>query len=263
MAWVNAKSDTTLDVVHAGKNSSFAEEERQSVGFRRWIDRIVAFLLFLSVLAIPHSIKGVQHPYKIAVLLWITALAFGWRKVTSQPLTIPLFLYLVLTAISTILSPTPFLSWFPMKTVVLLLMAIVFAQNLRSIKQIKFLVVLLLFSALVSAGYTAWQYTVGIGVKVTGLAPGSNMANAGIAAGDIIRLVNGHRVRTPEQLRSIAKKEAQAEVVDLRLLRGELQGKPLWWEKVRTSGQQLASGMPSMQLAVGKPDRAQGSLGHF
>ncbi len=263
MAWVNPESNAALYPVQTGENPSSAEEKRQSVRFGRWIDHTLSFLLFLSVLAIPHSVKGMQHPYKVAALLWLAALAFGFRKALPQPLTTPLFLYLVLTAISTILSPTPVLSWDRMKIVLLLFVAILFAQNLRSLRQIKFLVSVLLFSSVLSAGYTAWQYAAGIGVKVSGLAPGSEPAKAGIIAGDIIQSIDGHQVRTPEQLRSDTKRAAPEEIIDLQLLRGQQQGKPLCRESIRIGSQQLASGIPSMQLAVGKPDRAQGFLGHF
>jgi O-antigen ligase len=261
--WVNTESNAALYPVHTRENPSFAEGKRQSIRFGRWIDHIVSLLLLLSVLAIPHSVKGMQHTYKVALLLWVTALALGLRKALPQPLASPLFLYLVLSAVSTILSPTPVLSWDRMKIVVLLLVAIVFAQNLGSLKQIKFLVSVLLFSSVLSAGYTAWQYAAGIGVKVTGLPAGSELANAGIATGDIIRSIDGHQVRTPEQFRSSAKSEGRADLVTLQVLRGQQQGKPLCREMVRIHGQQLAAGTPGMQLAVGRPDRAQGFLGHY
>ncbi len=85
----------------------------------------------------------------------------------QQPLALPLLAYIVLSALSTILSPEPQLSWGYMKLVCYTAMvATLFAQNLTRLSQVRVLVVLLLLSATAAAAFTAWQYTYGIGVRV-------------------------------------------------------------------------------------------------
>ena len=53
-----------------------------------------------------------------------------------------------------------------MKIVCLLLVGIVVGQNLHRLRQVRVLVYLLILSGLAAVGFTAWQYTYGVGVKI-------------------------------------------------------------------------------------------------
>src|SRR5271165_1692451 len=77
----------------------------------RGLDGIIFFFLCLFAILLPHSIKGSQHAWQIAFLLWLLKLAVERRRPFPQPVTAPLLAYVVLSAISTVLSPEPYVSW--------------------------------------------------------------------------------------------------------------------------------------------------------
>src|SRR5580698_9005421 len=87
---------------------------------------IFAFLCLFAIL-LPHSIKGAQHSWQLALLLWLVKLVVDKSRPVRQPLSAPLLAYIVFSAISTFLSPDPNLSWDRMKIACLLLVGIVVA----------------------------------------------------------------------------------------------------------------------------------------
>ena len=56
-----------------------------------------------------------------------------------------------------------------MKFVCLFLVGIVFAQNLKRLSQVRWLLVVLVLSGFAAALYTGWQYTYGVGVRLVGV----------------------------------------------------------------------------------------------
>ncbi len=134
----------------------------------RWVRRLeglIFFFLILFAILLPHSIKGARHAWMAAGFLWLAKLAIERKRPFPQALSAPLLAYIVLSAISTALSPDPYLSWPRMKVVCLVLAGIVVAQNLQRLSQVRILVWLLLLSGLAAAAFTAWQYTYGVGVQ--------------------------------------------------------------------------------------------------
>ncbi|MGC2112071.1 MAG: hypothetical protein WA655_21315, partial [Candidatus Korobacteraceae bacterium] len=138
----------------------------------RWLDGAIFFFLALFAILLPHSIRGAQHSWQIAFLLWLIKLAVERRRPFRQPLSAPLLAYITLSGVSTLLSPDPVLSWDRMKIVCLVLVGIVVAQNLHRLKQVRVLILLLILSGLAAAAFTAWQYTYGIGVRISYIFPG-------------------------------------------------------------------------------------------
>ncbi len=70
-----------------------------------FLDGAIFFFLCLFAILLPHSIKGAQHAWQIACLLWLVSLAVARRRPFPQPLAAPLLAYVVFSAISTTLSP--------------------------------------------------------------------------------------------------------------------------------------------------------------
>src|SRR5512146_888689 len=143
---------------------------------RRWarrLDHAIFVLLLLFALALPFSVKGTQHLWHAAFFLWLVKLAVERRRPWPQPLTLPILVFIVLSGISSAVSPFAMASWDRMKIVCLVLIAVLFAQNVRTLRQMKWIVALLLFSATVSAGVTGWQYLGGYGVQVARVAENS------------------------------------------------------------------------------------------
>ena len=228
----------------------------------RWLDDAIFFFLCLFVVLLPHSIKGSQHAWQIALVLWLVKLAVVHERPFQQPLTAPLLAYVVLSAISTMLSPDPYLSWIQMKFVCLVIVGIVFAQNLKRLSQARILVFLLLLSGLAAAGFTAWQYTYGIGVRVASIPPQTALYRAGIRPDDIITRVNGHSVHTAAQLERAVDQSPPGTILRIDFLRGLPFGKRTTFlsrDEFRNSG----LGTPDLRLVRGKPVRAQGTLRHY
>jgi O-antigen ligase len=239
-----------------------ASSERAHEAARRYFDRAIFAFLCLFAILLPHSIKGSQHAWQIAFLLWMATLLVRRERPLPQRLTGPLLAFVVLSAISTALSPDPVLSWDRMKIVCLVLVGVVVAQNLHRLRQVRTVLYLLILSGVAAAGFTAWQYTYGLGVRVASIAPDAPLTGAHIGVDDIITKINGVNVHTAAQLEQ-AVRSAPAN----RFLRVDyVRGFPLHKrDTVLTREQMLASGLgtPALSLVRGKPQRAQGTLGHY
>ena len=254
-----------------GQQASITEVARQPDGpvrsseathWVRWLEGLIFFFLILFAILLPHSIKGARYAWMAAGLLWLAKLAIERKRPFPQALSAPLLAYIVLSGISTALSPDPYLSWPRMKVVCLVLAGTVVAQNLQRLSQVRILVWLLLLSGLAAAGFTAWQYTYGVGVQVKYLAPTADLYRARIHAGDIITHVNGRSVHSPEQLSKVVMQSRTGDMLRVKYLQGEPFHKR---ETFLTREQFVRSGLgtPYLQLARGKPGRAQGTLGHY
>ena len=228
----------------------------------RWLDSVIFFFLCLFAILLPHSIKGSQHAWQIAFLLWLLKLAIERRRPFPQPLTAPLLAYVVLSAISTLLSPDPYLSWVQMKFVCLIVVGILVAQNLNSMSQVRTLVFLLVLSGFAAAVFTAWQYSYGIGVKVKQVLPETPAYQAGLRSDDIITAVDGHAVYTAAQLERRIDRSPTGSILRVDFLRGLPYHR---WHTFlgRESFRPNGPGANLTEFVRAKPVRAQGTLGHY
>ncbi len=256
---VPGQQSSITEIVRASDGAVLSPEAARWV---RWLEGLIFFFLILFAVLLPHSIKGARHAWMAAGFLWLAKLAIERKRPFPQALSAPLLAYIVLSGISTALSPDPYLSWPRMKVVCLVLAGIVLAQNLQRLSQVRILVWFLLVSGLASSAFTAWQYTYGVGVKVRYVAPTSDLHRAGIRGRDIITQVNGSTVHTPEKLVTVVEQSPPGTMLRINYLQGEPFHKR---ETFLTREQFLQSGLgtPNLPLARGKPDRAQGTLGHY
>jgi hypothetical protein len=228
----------------------------------RFSSSTIFFLLVFFTIALPHSIKGAQHAWRLAFVLWLFQLFLERRRPVPQPLTAPLLAYVALSGISTALTADPILSWDRMKIVCLVLVGILFAQNLKRLSQVRTLVFLLLLSATAAAAFTGWQYTYGIGVQIRQMPAGCPLALAGIRTKDVVTHINTHRVHTPQQLIEQIRETSVQAPIEVQFVRNF----PLEKRTVvvtRDAFAQSGLGTPQLILARGKPVRAQGQLGHY
>ena len=227
-----------------------------------FLDGAIFFFFALFAILLPHSIKGAQHSWQIAFILWLVKLAIERRRPYPQPLSAPLLAYITLSGISTLLSPDPNLSWDRMKIVCLILVGIVFAQNLQRLKQVRVLVILLVLSGLAAAGFTAWQYTYGIGVRVAYILPVAPLYQAHIFHDDIIQSIDGHRVHTPAELNRIVSESPPDKWLRINYVRSYPLHKK---QTLVTADGIMHSGFGThwLQFARGRPFKAQGTLGHY
>lgn len=226
------------------------------------LNGLIYFFLCLFAILLPHSIKGSQHAWQIAFLLWMAALAVERKRPFPQPLSAPLLAFVVLGGISTALSPDPYLSWDRMKIVCLLLVGIVVAQNLTRMRQVRTLVTLLILSGLAAACFTAWQYTYGVGVNLRDVPGSSPLYQAHVYTNDTIQQINGEKVHTPEQLVAAVQRSAPGSLLRIDLVRSY----PFHHKETYLLREQfLASGLGTSALPLkrGHPLKAQGTLGHY
>lgn len=250
---------TSTDTARPAWHQNDDPEEARSTGI---LNGAIFFFLCLFAILLPHSIKGSQHSWQIACLLWLLSLAIARKRPFRQPLSAPLLAYIVFSGISSALSPDPYLSWDRMKIACLLLVGIVAAQNLHHLKQVRTLVFLLIASGLVAVGFTAWQYTYGVGVRVDNVPGTSSLYRAHVYQDDIIQEVDGRKVHTPHQLQQAVEKSAPGSLLKIDLVRGY----PFHRRQtyiLREGLLQSGLGTPSLPLSRGRPLKAQGTLGHY
>lgn len=226
------------------------------------IDNLIFGFLALFAIALPHSIKGAERAWKIAFLLWLVKLAVDRIRPYRQPLAAPLLAYVMLSAISTALSPEPYLSWDRMKFVCLYLAGIVVAQNVKRLSQVHWLVVLFVLSGLAAALYTGWQYTYGVGVRLTTVNESSSFVLKGPHRNDIITAVGGRRVHSPAALVDAVRALPPEATVQVEYIR-YLESRPGTCTVSAKDFFDAGMGTPAMRLDRGKPNRAPGTLGHY
>ena len=235
---------------------------RSGSKYVRFLDGAIFFFLGLFAVLLPHSIKGSQHAWQIACLLWLLKLLVARRRPFPQPLAAPLLAYVVLSGISSTLSPDPYLSWDRMKIVCLLLVGIVVAQNLHRLSQVRTLIFLLILSGLAATVFVGWEYIYGVGVRVAFVQGMSPLYQAHVYQDDIIQEINGHRVHDPAKLEDIVRQSPPGTLLRINLVRGY----PFHQKRtyiLREQFIQSGLGTPALRLARGRPRKAQGTLGHY
>ncbi len=228
----------------------------------RTFDGLIFFWLCLLAALLPHSIKGSQHSWQIACILWLLSLVVLRKRPFPQPLSAPLLAYATFSGISSALSSDPYLSWDRMKIVGLTMLGIVVAQNLRRLRQVRILVVLLILSGVAAVGFTTWQYTYGVGVKLVNVPGTTPLYWAHVYQNDIVDRINGHEVHTPQQLLQMVEQAAPGSLIQIDLLRGS----PFHPKRVYISRERLVQsglGTPALPMKRGHPQKAQGTLGHY
>jgi O-antigen ligase len=262
MALPRRESASDNSHIFVGGKSSKSESLVSKARWAAYLDNAIFGFLALFAILLPHSIKGAERSWKIALLLWLLKLVIVRMRPFKQPLVLPLLFYVVLSAISTILSPEPYLSWDRMKIVCLLLAGVVVAQNLRRVSQVRWLVSLLVLSAFAAALFTAWQYTYGIGVQLTEFPASSRLAQSGFLREDIVMSINGKSVHTPQQFVRAVNQAPPSTRLTIALTRGV----GFHPDKLTATAHdfvQSGLGTPAMRLDRGKPSRAQGTIGHY
>jgi hypothetical protein len=221
---------------------------------------MILVLLFVIGFAIPFSTKLAVNAFRMAAVVWLLKLLLHRPKLRTQPLALPIFFFLVITAISSVLSYEPALSWGRMRTVSLLLLVPLITQTLSSTRQTRALALALLISTLGTVTYTGWQYTFGAGVAVKQVKPGSPLARAGVLPGDVVAQVNGKRVHSPSGFRELLEGPPN-EKLTITIQRG---APPERYQPQFERAALVASGLTHKEaLGRGHPVRAQGFFAHY
>jgi hypothetical protein len=222
------------------------------------LDSAIYACLLLFCAMLPHSKAVTEIAYTLALVLWLVKLIVKREHPLAQPLVPALMAFLSLSAISTMLGPVPIFNWDRMKSVGLLIISVIFAQNVRTMRRVRALTALLIVSTVASVAYTGFLYAYGIGARIETPAPA--LTSLGVLPGDVIWSVNRHRVHNPRAFEHEVRRLDPAQPVTLQLARGE------WLSKftVRTDPSSLAKTglLQPAALRRARPPRAQGSLGY-
>ncbi len=223
----------------------------------------IFFFFGLFTILLPWSIKGARYAWIAAFSIWIVSLFADRKRLHPQPLCLPLLAYIVLSAISCVVSYEPYLSWPHMKLVCwTALIATLFAQNLTRLSQVRILVMLLLLSATAVGGFTAWQYGRGTGLRIAYVGPGTPLYEAGLRPEDVLVNINGHSVHSADDVvHAVAGVPAES-TVRVRFLRGSpVRRKETFAPAGDFSDSRRLSAL--VMLAKATPLRAAGTLGHY
>jgi hypothetical protein len=148
-----------------------------------------------------------------------------------------------------------------MKIVGIVLLAVLTAHTVKRLSQMRTLAIFLLLSGLAAAGFTAWQYTYGVGVQVKAVPYASPIYTGDIHLDDIITTLNGHRVHTGEQLEQFVRDSAPQTRFRIRLLRYPLNPLETTVSREDFLGSQMGTSVLKFERA--HPARAQGTVGHY
>jgi len=170
------------------------------------LDRTIALFLILFCLFAPHSITLAQGALGMALLVWIVKMSVTRTFLAlASRLDVPLVALLLLTILSAVFSYEPRVSVGKLGSVSLALTYFLVSHQVRSLKLVKSLIILLIASCLVNVGYVFLAKIRGRGLQIVRICSASPLRAAGLAPGDVILEANETSVDSLEDLRQIAQ----------------------------------------------------------
>lgn len=240
-----------------------------------WLERVIIAALFLFTFAAPISIAAAQFAWAAGLLFWLLRFfVFPRPAFHRTPIDHAMFAFFILTGISSFLSYEPMVSIGKLRAAMLFTIAYLFAENIRSPRILRLLVVVLMASTMLSALFTFAQYAIGRGVKVQGVRADSPLKAARfitrskieanpILDGDTIEEVDGQRIWNGEQLVAELDQPSSEKTAKLRIYRYE-------WNPVLEipRGKLLPGVTPEERLGIaswsrGRDRRATGFFNHW
>ena len=240
-----------------------------------WLDRALVAALFLLVIAAPNSIAATQTAWLLGMLFWVLRFAV-WPGPTLHrtPIDYAMLGFFILTGVSALLSYEPMVSIGKLRAASLFTIVYLLAQNVRSARVLRALVILLVASCMVSVIYTFGQYAFGRGVKVYEVRPDSPLSAARrvsrtliearpILSGDTLLEVDGRRLGSIEDLEAALNQSAKKEPAKIKIYRVE------WVAVLEVARGRLLPGVtPEERLGIqhwtrGRDWRATGFYDHW
>jgi O-antigen ligase len=160
----------------------------------------IVFLLLFAFCA-PLSIAATQICWVLGLVLWaISCAVYRQPRYRRTPLDLPLIAFFALSILSAIASYAPDISVSKLRSVSLLTVAFLFAQNVNSKKLLRALAFVLLASAMLPVAFTLADRAWGRGVRVEKLNGDSPLLAAQIYDGDTILKADNRRVRNLDEV---------------------------------------------------------------
>lgn len=231
--------------------------------FARLLERATVVCLFLFALSAPHSIAGTQTAWLLAMAFWAARFLFRPRPATCRtPVDYALLGFFILTFISSLCSYDPDLSIGKLRAASLFTVVYVVAQNVRSRRALRGLVLTLVASCALSAVYTFGAYAVGRGVRLDALAAESPLRALKLLDGDTLLSADGVKIKEPADL--VRALDASGDgVVHVRLYRAELLPETDMRRESLLAGATPEARLGILEWSYGRDHRASGFLGHY
>jgi len=176
-----------------------------------WLERGTVACLFLYAAAAPHSIAGTQTAWLLAMLCWVARLAFRPRPALFRTPVDPWLLgFFVLTFLTALTSYNPEVSVGKLRAASLFTVVYVVAQNVRSPRVMRALVLTLVASCALGLVHTFSTYARGRGVKLRQMTADSPLRAVGFVEGDTVLSVDGMPVQSPEEVVRAVESERAA-----------------------------------------------------
>jgi O-antigen ligase len=238
-----------------------------------WFERATIACLFLIATFAPHSIAVTQGAWLLGITFWLARLIVYPRpQLFRSPVDLALLGFFILSGVSGVFSYSPVMSIGKMRAASLFTIVYLVSQNVRSLRLVRLLALMLIGSCMINVFLTAGQLAIGKGVKVQGVKPESPLTKAvfhtrtvtqpaPIVNGDTIWEVDGHRVDTPEEL--AAALASGSTTATVRIYRVE------WTPQLELPRAQLLPGANALdQLGIGgwsrgRDWRATGFYNHW
>ncbi len=265
-----------------GRQTINSAHAAQRISLAQWTDRAIAATLLLLALCAPHTIAGTQGAWLLAMLLWVVRLALKPRlKFYRTPVDYLLLGFFIITFISSLFSYDPEVSIGKLRAASLFTIVYVVAENVRTQRMLRALVVTLVASCLINTIYTFGSFAIGRGVRVDGVSSESPLTAAGLKVGDVVLSVDGAPAKNFDEIEA-----------GVRVARAPGSGATLWpdgtvacrWDEttaclggVRTeilifyrvpranllAGETAAGRLGVTNWSRGRTDRARGFYGHY
>jgi O-antigen ligase len=240
-----------------------------------WLERVILAVLFLFTFAAPISIAAAQFAWALGLLFSLLRFfVFPRPALHRTPIDYAMFAFFILTGVSSFLSYEPMVSIGKLRAAMLFTIVYLFSENIRSVRILRLLVVVLMAATMLSALFTFTQYAIGRGVKVQGVRADSPLKAARfitrskieanpILDGDTIEEVDGQRISNSEQLIAELDRPSSEKTAKLKIYRYE-------WNPVLEvpRGKLLPGVTPEERLGIaswsrGRDRRAIGFFNHW
>jgi hypothetical protein len=230
-----------------------------------WLDRLIIVWLFVMAAFAPHSIAVTQGAWLCGLILWAARLLVKPRpRLYRTPVDVALWGFIALTLVSSFFSYAPDISLSKMRAVGLFIIVYLVAENVRSMRVVRLLVLTLVVSCMINVIYTFSERAVGRGLKVDGLQTESPLYRAGVRDGDTILSVDDQKLRSPEELKGALDTPGDnSNKARLRIYRFEWMPTFEVERGALLAGQTAEEKLGIRSWSSGRDWRASGFYGHY
>lgn len=174
----------------------------------RWANRTLLLGLILFTLSLPHSIAAVYISLSLCLVSWLMRdLAARKFRFVRTPLDWPLLCFAALTIVSALASEAPAISLPKTRALVIFGVLYLCLTNLHQ-RAVQFFFGLLLASSLAGVFFSLGEKLIGRGMIVTMIQSDSPLATTQLQVGDVIWMIDRHRVSSLEEANQLLQQRS-------------------------------------------------------